>query len=118
MIDKIKHLHRYEYIHLKSCYHNLYDVKLKIEFKDILDIMKKHPMTHELSLFHRFSRFLHRIHHFVFVVDMEILREAYESVYQTYLKMMKFEADKELVDDYILILKKLKELLIERGHLD
>lgn len=49
---------------------------------------------------------------------MEILREAYESVYQTYLKMMKFEADKELVDDYILILKKLKELLIERGHLD
>ncbi len=118
MKDKVKHLHRYEYIHLKSCHRNLYDVKLRIEFQDYLDIMKKHPMTHELSLFHRMSRFLHHLHHFVFEVDGEILREAYESLYQSYLKMVQLNADKGLINDYIFILKRLKEILLKRGLLD
>lgn len=118
MIDKIKHLHRYEYIHLKCCYRNLYDVKLRIKFHDYLDLMKKHPMTHELSLFHQISYYLHQFHHFIFEVDIEIIREAYESVYQTYLKMIRLEANEELLNDYIFILKELKESLIERGHLD
>ena len=118
MKDQIKHLHRYEYIHLKCCYRNLYDVKLRIEFKDYLDIMKKHPMTHEPSLFHQISYYLHQFHFFIFEVDREILKEAYESVYQTYLKMIQYNANEELVNDYILILKGLKKLLQERGLLD
>lgn len=118
MKDKIKHLHRYEYIHLKCCYRNLFDVKLRVQFRDYLDIMKKHPMTHELSLFHQISYYLHQFHYFIFESDIEILREAYESVYQTYLKMIQYNANEQYVNDYVYILKGLKKTLIDKGYLD
>lgn len=113
MKDKIKHLHRYEYIHIKCCHRNLYDVKLRIEFNDYLDIMKKHPMTHELSLFHRMSYYLHQFHYFIFEVDREIVKEAYESIYQTYLKLIECKANEDLLNDYIYILKRLKHFVCE-----
>ncbi len=118
MKDQIKHYHRYEYVHLKCCYQNLYDVKLRIEFLDYLILMKKHPMSHQLSLFQQISFYLNQIHYFIYEVDLELLIEALDSVKNTYHKLIDLHADEELIKDYKIILNGIQTLLIKRGYLD
>lgn len=118
MKDKIAYIHHNEFIHLKCCYRNLYDAKLRMDYHHYLNLMKKHPMTHEQTFVQQISYFLHQIHYFIFEIDLEILRESFESMKIAYDKLIELEANAILLDDYRLILTGLQKSLIDKGHLD
>lgn len=115
MKDKIKQCHHNEYIHIKCCFKNLYDVKLRIEFIDYMEIMRKHPMGHQLSLNQRIMNYFHQFHYFVFESDQEILFECFQSVHETYKKLKELNANEEILKDYCIILDRLQKSLKERG---
>ena len=103
---------------MKCCLSDLYDVLLRIEFIDYLQIMKKHPMIHTPGIFQRISFFLHHIDLFIYVVDLEVLRKAFNSMHKTYCQLKELNADKDLLNDYSIILTSLQKSLIKYGHLD
>lgn len=118
MKDKILLLHYREYIHLKCCYSNLYDVFLRVDFLDYIEKMKQHPMSYRLGFLQKILFFFNKLHFFIFEIDLEILREAFDSMNLTYDKLKELGAADVLLEDYALILKKLQKSLIEYGHLD
>lgn len=118
MKDKINYIHHREYIHMKCCLTDLYDVILRVEFRDYLEIMKKHPMNHNPGIFQRISFFLHNIDLFIYAVDLEVLRKAFNSMRNTYSKLKELGANEELLTDYALILSCLQKSLVKYGHLD
>ena len=103
---------------MKCCLSDLYDVKLRIDFIDYIELMKKHPMTHEPSIFQRISFFLHHLDLFIYEVDLEVLRKAFDSMRVTYYKLKELNANEELLNDYAYILTCLQKSLIKYGHLD
>ena len=108
----------HEYIHMRCCYRNLYDVLLRVDFLDYMEKMKRHPMTHGLSWGQTIIFFFHRLHYFIFESDLEILREAFDSMRVTYVQLNEMNADEEMLKDYAWILEKLQHSLIKNGHLD
>ena len=118
MKDMIAYKNHYEYVHLHCCYQILYDVLLRIEFLDCMERMKKYPMTHELTWYQRISFFFHRLHYFIFEADLEILREAFDSMRLAYQELKELDADEDMLTDYVWILEKIKKMMIEKGHLD
>ncbi|WP_294562990.1 hypothetical protein [uncultured Traorella sp.] len=118
MKDMIAYKNHTEYVHLHCCYQNLYDVLLRVDFLDFMERMKRHPMTHELTWVQRITFFFHRLHYFIFEADLEILREAFDSLRMAYQELKKLEADEEMLADYAWILEKMKQMMIDRGHLD
>ena len=118
MKDKVRYIHHKEYIHMKCCLFDLYDVKLRIDFIDYIEMMKKHPMIHVPGIFQRISFFFHHIDLFIYEVDLEVLRKAFESMKSTYIKLKELNANDELLNDYALILTSLQKSLIKYGHLD
>ena len=118
MKDKVKYLHHREYVHMKCCFNDLIDVNLRVDYLDYLTLMKKHPMSHELSIFQKIDFFFHHINFFIFVVDLEILRDTFNSMYTTYSKLVELHADEELLGDYQIILASLQKSLVKFGHLD
>ena len=118
MKDKINYIHHREYVHMKCCLSDLYDVLLRIEFKDYIQIMKKHPMNHALCLIQRISFHLHHLDLFIYAVDLEVLRKAFDSMYKTYNQLKEMNANEEMLNDYAFILKGLQKSLIKYGHLD
>lgn len=118
MKKSIASLHHHEYVHMKCCYHNLYDIKVRIEFLDYLNMMKKYPMTPTLSLSQRIMFFFHKIHFYIFEIDLEILREAFDSMRCTYEILKDMEASEAMIKDYAMILKNMQKLLVMKGHLD
>lgn len=118
MKDMIAYKNHTEYVHLHCCYQNLYDVLLRVDFLDFMERMKRHPMTHELTWVQRITFFFHRLHYFIFEADLEILREAFDSLRMAYQELKKLETDEEMLADYAWILEKIKQMMIDRGHLD
>ena len=118
MKDMIAYKNHTEYVHLHCCYQNLYDVLLRVDFLDFMERMKRHPMTHELTWVQRITFFFHRLHYFIFEADLEILREAFDSLRMAYQELKKLEADEEMLADYAWILEKMKHMMIDRGHRD
>lgn len=111
MKNEIKEKHHKEYVHLQCCTYNLYDVLLKIEFIDLLDIMKKYPMNRGLRLIQKINFFFHEFPFFIYVMDDEIIKYAYETICVTYDDLKKLEANEEMLSDYLKILEKLDFLL-------
>lgn len=118
MKNKIAYKNHQEYVHLKCCYKNLYDILLRVDFLDYMEKMKKHPMSHELTWPQRIAFFFHRLHFFIFEADIEILREAFDSMRIAYEDLKRLNADEALLADYAWILEDMKKSLIENGHLD
>lgn len=118
MKDKVRYIHHKAYIHMKCCLFDLYDIKLRIDFVDYIEMMKKHPMVHTPGIFQRISFFIHHLDFFIYEVDLEVLRKAFESMKNTYYQLIECNASEELLNDYSIILTCLQKSLIKYGHLD
>ena len=75
-------------------------------------------MSHELTIIQKMKFFFHHFDFFVYVLDLEILRKAFESMNNTYQELKRLDADEMLLNDYAYILSSLQKLLIKKGHLD
>lgn len=111
MKNEISEKHHQEYVHMQCCANNIYDILLKIEFLDLMEIMKKYPMNHGLRIIQKISFFFQNFQFFIYEIDDEIIRNAYKSFESTYDDLIKLCASVEMLEDYSWILEKLKVLV-------
>lgn len=110
MKNTSREINKNTYVTMKFYHFNLYDIKLRIEFDDMLDILKSHPMS-KLGWLQFIRMLISRLDLFVLESDQELLLLAYDTLIlqNEYLKREK--ANEILLNDYIKIMNRIEKLM-------
>lgn len=108
MNDMIAYYHHAHYMHVHSCYQDLYDILLRVDFLDYMTMMKKYPMSHQWLLTQRISFLIQRLRYFIYDHDLELIEAVHETTWKTFDALKELDADEEMLKDYRWMLEKLE----------